>query len=866
VVSAEDIGKLPDVSIAESLARLPGLAAERIDGRSQRISIRGLGPNYTTSLLNGREQVSTNDARGIEFDQYPAELLGSVNVYKTAEPGLAAQGIAGTVDMRTVRPLAFGRRAVVVSGRYQFNTLGEVLPDVDPNGYRFTASYIDQFMDGKLGIALGAAHMYNPSSTQRTEAYDVSTTGAKTTDGVGLGTLLSPGGWKVNASTTAVTRTGYMGVLEYKPTDNLSMTLDAYYSTFLSEQHNRGVEVNLGDDVNLGWIRSTVKSANNYVTEGTFRGTYAVRNIYNENDAEVKAVGFRTDYNLTSATKIGFDFGYSAATRDSVFIETQPCVLDAAGTACKTSDIGYSLRPDGGLRLTIADNLADPSKVVLADPYGWGDKGYIKKPTIDDELKTYRLDVTHELGGNSGVKSLEFAVHYSDRRKERTYREGFLKTANALTPIPANLIAGTVDLGFGGLGNALVFNPVDLINAGVFKEVIGNEWWQGQSDWNVDEKVTTASFKANIDTAFADVPVTGNFGLQYVHTDQSSDGFWVGSFFANGGSDGGVYAVESGIDYAELLPSLNLSFEPAENLYVRVALGRVLSRLNMEDMRITRQIGFDASKIDSTNPYDSPYRGDGGNPWLRPTISQNADISIEKYFGARAKGYVSFALFQKNLETYLRPGGDRYFIDVSGLPTPILKDGNGKVILGEDGLPKKPKILTAFVTTPGNAKGGSIKGLEFALSVPFELFAPSLEGFGATLNVAQNYSSVEYADSRSGYEQLPGLSKTTANLTAYYEKHGFQARVSARHRSPYLQEIVNYKAEIERRVNEPETIVDAQLGYEFQEGSAFKGLSIVLQALNLTDEPWENSYVEPTRGLNYDTFGTTYQLGVTYKF
>jgi iron complex outermembrane receptor protein len=390
------------------------------------------------------------------------------------------------------------------------------------------------------------------------------------------------------------------------------------------------------------------------------------------------------------------------------------------------------------------------------------------------------------------------------------------------------------------------------------KEVIGSEWWQGQSDWNVDEKVTTASFKANVDTSFANVPVTGNFGVQFVHTDQSSDGFWVGYFFANG-SDGGVRPVQAGVKYDEILPSMNLSFVPADNLYVRVALGRVLSRPNMEDMRITRQINFDASKINSTDPYNSPYTGDGGNPLLLPTISQNADISVEKYFGARAKGYVSLAVYQKNLETYLRPGGDRYFLDLSGYPSPSwIKDDAGNIIT--------PKIQTAFVTTPGNGKGGSIKGVEFSLSLPFELISPALDGFGVTMNLAQNKSSVEYADPKAGYTELPGLSKTTGNLTAYYEKHGFQARVSGRYRGSFLQEIVNYKADIERRVSDPETIIDAQLGYAFQDSSPLKGLSIVLQAQNLTDESWNNSYYNPDRDLNYDTFGTTYLLGVTYKF
>lgn len=92
VVSAEDIGKLPDVSIAESLARLPGVAAQRIDGRASQLSVRGLGPDYTTTLLNGREQVSVGDNRGVEFDQYPSELLGGAAVYKTPTATLLAQG------------------------------------------------------------------------------------------------------------------------------------------------------------------------------------------------------------------------------------------------------------------------------------------------------------------------------------------------------------------------------------------------------------------------------------------------------------------------------------------------------------------------------------------------------------------------------------------------------------------------------------------------------------------------------------------------------------------------------------------------------------------------------------------------------
>ena len=87
-ISAEDIGKLPDVSIAESIARLPGVAAQRVAGRAQVLSVRGLSPDFSTTLLNGRELVSTGDNRSVEFDQYPSELMAGVTIYKTPDAAL----------------------------------------------------------------------------------------------------------------------------------------------------------------------------------------------------------------------------------------------------------------------------------------------------------------------------------------------------------------------------------------------------------------------------------------------------------------------------------------------------------------------------------------------------------------------------------------------------------------------------------------------------------------------------------------------------------------------------------------------------------------------------------------------------------
>jgi iron complex outermembrane recepter protein len=151
-VSAEDIGKLPDSSIAESIARLPGLAAQPVNGRAKEISIRGLSGNFANTLLNGREQTSTNNNRSVEFDQYPSELLSAVVVYKTPDAALMGQGIAGTIDLQTVRPLSFANRTFSINVRGEKNGKGTPFPG---DGSRFNLAYIDQFADRTVGVALG---------------------------------------------------------------------------------------------------------------------------------------------------------------------------------------------------------------------------------------------------------------------------------------------------------------------------------------------------------------------------------------------------------------------------------------------------------------------------------------------------------------------------------------------------------------------------------------------------------------------------------------------------------------------------------------------------------------------------------------
>jgi len=156
-VNAEDVGKLPDNGIGESIARLPGLAAQRDHGRASVISIRGFGPDFSTTTLNGREQTTSNDSRAVEFDTYPSEILAGVDIYKTAEADRTSGGLVGNIDLRTVRPLDVGRRVIAVGVRGVY-TDRKLLPGTQDKGGRVFGTFVDQFAHDTIGLALSAAY------------------------------------------------------------------------------------------------------------------------------------------------------------------------------------------------------------------------------------------------------------------------------------------------------------------------------------------------------------------------------------------------------------------------------------------------------------------------------------------------------------------------------------------------------------------------------------------------------------------------------------------------------------------------------------------------------------------------------------
>ena len=293
-ISAEDIGKLPDVSIAESLARLPGLAAQRVAGRAQVISVRGLSPDFSTTLLNGREMVSTGDNRSVEFDQYPSELVSGVTVYKTPDAGLVGQGLSGTVDMQTVRPLSFDAPVGAVGIRGQRNSLGNAA-DASAYGERINASYITQNEARTFGFSIGYSHATTPIQENQVGLYEPwQAIGDNWRPGVPAGTFYSDG-IKALRRTGETKRDGVMATLQFRPSNAWTSTLDLFHSEAEQVSTANQFEVHIGD-YNGGYGRldvdNPVINGNNTFTGGTANNVYPlVRGMYNYREDEINAFG-----------------------------------------------------------------------------------------------------------------------------------------------------------------------------------------------------------------------------------------------------------------------------------------------------------------------------------------------------------------------------------------------------------------------------------------------------------------------------------------------------------------------------------------------------------------------------------------------
>ena len=847
-VTAEDIGKLPDDSIGESIARLAGVTSQRLNGRANVIAIRGLGPDFSQTLLNGREQTSTGDNRAVEFDQYPSEVVNQVVVYKTPSASLVGQGLVGTIDVRTIRPLETSEQVFAIGAKGSYADLGKLNAGSEEFGYRLNATYVDQFADDTLGIALAAAYTDEPYQLQEFNAWGYA----------GDGSADNPfiiGGNKSFVTSTQLKRFGVNGTFQAEFSPSLMLTVDGFYSNFDDDQSKRGIELPLGfrafgTDYDVDGLTTTTTEFGEFATSGTFTGVEGVvRNDVFQRKADLYAGGLNLAYEGDDGWSAFFDFGYSRTDRNELSIESYSGTGYNAGVG-ETDTIGFQSDTEG-TSFSPSLDYSDPNLIVLTDPLGWGgdriQAGYFNNRIIEDELKQYRVGVAREFDGF--LSAIRFGLSYTDRDKSLTPDEFFVSPANGATEvaIPADELLRPTNLGYLGLGPIVSYDVRNLIADGTLILDPNTSNDIPAKAYAIREDLLTAYLQLDIERELGAGELTGNIGVQAVNTGQKSSGLAFADIDGDQVAD--QISINSGADYWDVLPSANLSLRLDSGWVLRLAASRQIQRPQLDDLRVAISYGVITAENDQSPTGLYPYiDGSGGNPALRPYRANAIDFNVEKYF-ANGSGVVALQAFYKDIVSYI--DGDVVAFDYQGFPIPA-------------GQP--PATTIGLLRSEVNTGGGDFYGLELSATVPFDAFVSALDGFGATGGVG--WTKTKIRNAQGNIDVIPGYSEWVANGTLYYERAGFNARGSVRYRSEFLADFTGFGGNITRRLARAETIVDAQIGYDFQDGTLLDGLSVYVQGQNLTNQRFVSQFDVPVPEAVIDNqeYGRRFLAGFTYRF
>lgn len=864
-VSAEDIGKLPDVSIAESIARLPGLAAQRVNGRAQVISIRGLAPDFTTTLLNGRQQASSGDNRAVEFDQYPSELLSGVVIYKTPDAEISGMGLSGTADLRTVRPLEFGSRAIAVNLRGEMTEGDSLNDDVSNFGGRFSISYIDQFADDTVGLALGYAHLDSPSQNRHYKAYGYEAFGfAVTPDSADAALILN--GQEIFATSRLNQRDAVIGIVEWRPNDRLHSTLDLYYSKFDQEETTRGAQWfsnGWADGATFTDVQTETRGGSLFATSGTLNGGVPIiRNDFNTRQDELFSAGLNTEYEIDDRTRVEADLSYSTNQRREQILETYAGFgLGPQGGGRTLDTIDFELNDDGYPTYTEGLNYADASQVSLGDraPWGgWGHDGAIRFPDVEESI--YAVDLRFERDLTGIVHTISAGVNLANREKSKRVDDFdlFLKNGRQQVYVDPQYLVEPTSLDFAGFGNVL---SVDLTRAlDVYYDrapILDANFYD--KNWDIEEEVLTWFVRAE----FEHGAIRGNVGVQVVQQTQESTGVIINR--AAPGQPIVPISITAGEDYVDVLPSLNLIYDFGDGQRIRFAASKTMARPRMDEMRANVTPGFNANVCTgqpcAPGQTVNPWSGSGGNPHLEPWRATAFDVAYEWYVNPTT--YVSVAAFYKDLDSYIYQQTGTF--DFSGIPLPA---SAGSIPPGVIISPIGP------MTLPANGNGGTIQGVELSGALNLGTVWQPLEGFGVLGSVS--FTESDLNPSATGQEvRIPGLSGMVYNMTAYYERGGFQARISKRFREAFKGEVVQLFATRGQTEIMDDEQIDAQIGYTFESGP-MEGLGVLFQVNNLTDSPYRTRLGIDAGGTHtadgsflpetYEEYGRQFLFGINYRF
>ena len=830
VILAEDIAAFPDLNLAESLQRVPGMTISRDTGEGRQIALRGLGPDFTRAQLNGMEvsastasgmdnRGSVSRTRAFDYSIFAAELFNKVTVWKSYAVDQDEGGIGGTVELRTAKPFDYPGDKLAFSAKALTNTATET---VSP---RVAALASRRW--GDFGALVSVAYSENDANEYgyRNWGWTPVTFGAanvastvdpavanRLINATGANRVVAPVAETYSSWFDHRTRLGVTVSLQYEPGTRVKLGADLLYGRLSNDRDEfslaaAGDNPLTGDVKGTQRLRAAVIQGNSLVL-ADYSGGVDLRSEHKRSeDTTVFLQGaINGEVQATDRLRLRGMAGYSKSDFEGPVFDK--IFLQAANKA-----FAYDLRGGGAVN-TYGFDPADPTQWSLM-------RADTREDQVVNQFTTGRFDLDYQA---APTLSLEGGVQYKAFRNDGYTRRG-RSDYPAGTPAPDAVkelvfekslrpyIVGDIDATFARLGANRDLSVADDMPG---------------SDFSITEKTWSAYALARAHGETGGKTWRGDLGLRYYATDLTSDGL------VNTGAQLQPAAIRS--RYDGVLPAANLAVDLSPSVVGRLSINRNISRPSLADLRV-------AGNVNS-----APFGGtiSSGNPNLHPFLADAIEGTIETYQG-RA-GYFALSLFYKRMNSFITTATSAVTYGSTGYPLQFLAPGNG------------PDTIYTFVR-PVNGDGASIRGVELALQRDFTFLPAPFDKLGFVGNVthAAGRSNV-LIEGQSVMLDLFQLSRWTSNATLYYETPRWGARISSAYRSGYLDGAggngsigTGYKAS---------NNIDLSAHY-----NTAGGLRFVLEGVNLTDAPiTQYSDITEKRLTARTVSGRTFTLGVTYEF
>lgn len=856
-IVAEDMAKFPDLNLAESLQRLPGVQITREAGEGRRISLRGLGADFSRVQLNGMEVLgnvdSAQDSRGqrsrdraFDFNIFASELFSRVEVEKTFQTSQKEGGMAGTVGLFTGRPFDTepGFRGAVTS---KVGT-NEYTDDAQPR----VAALFTQNWDNVFGVSFSAAYSRRQTTEQghNTYNYEQASAGrlqAMVAGGLNIsrlsaaqqakflsGDLYFADGNRISSWNAEQERLGLTGALQWRPTANMELTLDILHGEFTTERDelhlatrplNSSGSVAFDGAAGAPWpsifrtasvINNIAWDANDYVTMTDVTGTtFGSEHRRSRNENVFNQIVLTGKWDLSARLTIDGHVGYEKSTYetpydDKLYMRAKGNQIANYGADGRSATFEYP-----------GFDATNPANYAMDSFYY---RGFHNESELHEGELNARFDLNDTWTLSAGLAYHKFRqdgvdTFYDDnvngtRSKTRGTSVGDI--ADVFTNEFGSWLVGNYDRAFAKYREYHRFGPNTDGTGGALQDI--------ENVFETTEETISGFVQADWDSELMGLPFRGNIGLRGYSTDTRSVGWIQGDSYAYLGTSD----VEG--SYEGVLPALNTVLEVAPDVLVRFSATQNLNRPGLGSMAARGSAFQDENSGEIT--------ASRGNPNLEPYKVNAYDLGLEYYFGD--VGLAAVSLFQKDITNYI---GSVLLENVpfsqTGVPSGTIPGATESTIVRE-------------FSMPINIEGtNTLTGLEVTLQAQLTFLPAPFDGFGVTAN----FTKVE-AD-----QDLTGFSPESYNATVYYETSRWGARASMSHRATWFGGYSDDPMSAGTRGFEASTYVDAAAFFNIADD-----LQLTLDAVNLTNAKDTQFWGRNQYLYNQNQSGTTYMAGVSYKF